>query len=586
MGGGTSFDQFHSVKTTASGDMYVAGETSCTNFPNAPGHAQGTLAGGMDAVVSKFFADGPLDWSSYYGGDIDLQGNGGAADRAFGVDVDASGNVYMVGETGSTDLVCVQWTGAYFDNTYACTGASCVSPDQLIVKLDPTGQNALWATYYGGNNNDIAKSIAISPTSGDIYVSGYGGAGFPLATVSGAYNGSATIGGTIIKFNSSGARIWATKLAPTSNGGSVESVTVDQNNDLVAVGYVASGAGFPIQNASGNTTYAGGQSDGFVTKFNGSGLYIEWSTFYGGDGRDQCRDVVSVQEGSNIFYYVVGLSSSSSTTPIPLVQPGFGEYYQGTVGGATEDGCIAQFHSTGALFWSTYMGGSSTDEFYSITSDSDDNLYITGETYSSNFPMPSTNAASAFVVTSLSGTTDALVVSFHKTIHNYVWGSYLGGSMADIGWGVACDGNTRLYVVGEAGCTPSFPLCQGSVTANGTPYYDDQATPGIGIKGFVSDLDLNPAIVASVEEPGTQSDFTVYPNPASQTIQINGALDEYQAVTIEICDLTGRIVYQETIGETLTLNKQIDVSTFAEGAYIVSIKTPERTRCKKVIIQR
>lgn len=578
MGGGTGFDQFHSIKTTASGDVYVAGETSCPNFPGVTGlSAQNFLAGGMDAVVSKIYPDGPIHWSSYYGGDFDSQGGSGAADRAFAVDIDASGNVYFVGETQSTDFICVQLSGAYYDNSL--TQPSGTAQDQFLVKLSSDGQTPLWATYYGGNNPDIARALSISPIDGDIYMAGWSYGNFPLQTLSGAYNGPSGQGGTIVKFNSSGTRVWATTLG--SSG--VEGITVDQNNDLVAVGTVNTATNFPIQNASGNTTYGGGQNDGFVTKFDGNSMAVVWSTLFGGDGRDICRDVVAVQEGTDIFYYVVGISNSSSVSPIPLVQPGFGEYYQGAVASSLEDGFIAQFHSIGQLFWSTYMGGSDFDEFYAVTADSDDNIYLTGMVYSSDFPMPVSNAANAFVVTSLGGNTDAIDVCFLRGIHSYVWGSYHGGGWAEIGWDVACVGNSRLYVVGESGDPTNFPFCQGTPTANGTPYYDDQP----GIKGFISDLDLSPVIVAGINTPEENtSGFMVYPNPADQLLIISGQTDAGEAVTIEIIDVTGRAVYSETDQSSGMLNKQIDISNLANGMYVIKVTANVTVSTEKVVIQR
>jgi len=578
MGGGSGFDQFHAVKTTAAGDLYVAGETSAINFPQATGY-QTTLAGGTDAVVTKIYPDGPIHWSSYYGGNMNSLAAGGAADRAFGVDVDAGGNVYIVGMTESVDFVCTPLGGAYNDNTI--TAISGVAIDQFIVKLSPNGQTSLWATYYGGNYNDQAKTIQISPISGDIYVGGFGGGGFPLLNLGGAYNSAATSGGDIIKFNSSGARIWATIL-----GVCVESIAIDPNNDVVAVGRLSSAVNFPIQGAYGNTTYGGGQNDGFVTKFYGTSLAVEWSTMYGGNGWDVCQDVVAVQEGANIFYYVVGHSGSTSGGPIPLVQPGFGEYYQGALaGGSNDDGTIAQFHSSGQLFWSTYMGGNNADYFYGVTADSDDNIYLTGYTYSNNFPLPATNAANAFVVSTLAGTTDAIDVSFHKVIHNYVWGTYHGGSMAEIGWDISCEGNSRLYVVGETGALADFPLCQGTTTANGTPYFD--GTPDGNIKGFVSDLDLSPVIVAGINAPEENiGSFAIYPNPADQVLYISGQAVNGEPVTIEIVDIMGRVVYSETDQSSGMLNKQIDISNLANGTYIIKVETVNAVSTEKIVIQR
>lgn len=588
IGGGSGLDEYRGMKINASG-VYVCGATSCANFPAVTAlSAQNFLAGGLDAIVSKFFHDGPIHWSCYYGGNTDLLGNGNSTDEAYGIDVDPSGSVYIVGLTNSDDFPLITWTGAYNQSSYTCTGSGCSASDQFIVKLNSQGTNCSWATYYGGDEVDVATDIEINPTTGAIFMVGYGGSNFPLLTFTGGYNSTGGTG-TLVKFNSSGVRQWATKIGGTNNGGRIDGIAIDPNGDIVIAGNVGSGAGFPIQFAGGNSTFGGGTSDGYVTKFFNSTNALAWSTYYGGNGDDACSDVIYVQEGTTIYYYVIGQTYSPTSNPIPLVNPGFGAYYQSSFGGGS-DGFVAQFHSaggTGSLVWSTYYGGSGLDLPQAITADSDDNLFITGYTYSNDLPMPATNLSNAYVNTTLNWQTDAFIAAFQKVFHNYLWGTYFGGGWSDKGYAIGCDGNTKLYLAGQVGCMPDFPLCQGTPNANGTPYYDDQSTPGIGVKAFISDLDLTPVVVVGIpDNTSTEMNLSVYPSPANNTLWIAGDINTEGDVTIGIVDMLGQIVYRQTAPSSRMLNKQVDISTFADGVYVVHVETKNSSFVRKFVVQR
>jgi hypothetical protein len=183
------------------------------------------------------------------------------------------------------------------------------------------------------------------------------------------------------------------------------------------------------------------------------------------------------------------------------------------------------------------------------------------------------------------GNADAFIVSFRNGIHDYVWGAYFGGSMAEIGWDLSCVGNTRLYLVGYVGTMTDFPLCQGSLNAYGTPYYDQSTS--YTSKCFISDLDLGPFIsYVGVQETNNGFDFAVYPVPATNSISVSANFNEYADVTLEITDLTGRIVYSSAMTNSKIINTQIDVSNFAEGTYILRLQYGEETSCEKILIQR
>jgi hypothetical protein len=108
------------------------------------------------------------------------------------------------------------------------------------------------------------------------------------------------------------------------------------------------------------------------------------------------------------------------------------------------------------LAYSTYLGGSGTDFGYGIAVDSSGNAYVTGLTYSSNFP--TTHVA---FQTSLAGTYNTFVTKLNPTGTALVYSTYLGGTSGDAGYGIAVDSSGHTYVTGNTTST-SFPTTAGA----------------------------------------------------------------------------------------------------------------------------
>jgi hypothetical protein len=125
--GGSADDQGLSIAVDAAGNAYVTGGTGSTNFPTTVGAFQPTLDGfGGDAFVTKLNAAGTaFAYSTYLGGSF-----GDSGDGSNGIAVDAAGNAYVTGETGSTDFPT---TVGAFQPTLNGTG------DVFVTKLNATG---------------------------------------------------------------------------------------------------------------------------------------------------------------------------------------------------------------------------------------------------------------------------------------------------------------------------------------------------------------------------------------------------------------------------------------------------------------
>ena len=371
-----------SVTTDQQSNVYVVGFTEAPNFPvYDPGggaYYQGSNAGSYDAFILKFNSGGIRLWATYYGGSD--------REEAYSAATDNEGNVYVVGITKSTNFpVYDAGNGAYFQGSAGGGGYY----DAFILKFNSSGVR-LWATYYGGHNEDIARSVT-TDLQGDVYVVGgtISGGTFPLYDPGdSAYFDGTNYGGEafILKFNSSGIRLWATYYGG-STGEEARSVATDPQGNVYVIGSTYS-SDFPVYNPGGGAYFQGNNSgsyngDAFILKFNSNCVRL-WATYYWGSNGASAYSVTTDPQGN---VYVVG---STVSLDFPVYDPGGGAYFQGSIGGGTSsypDAFILKFNSSGVRLWATYYGGSMRDESYYVTADPDGNVYMVGLCRSNDFPV-------------------------------------------------------------------------------------------------------------------------------------------------------------------------------------------------------
>ncbi|HEV2654790.1 MAG TPA: SBBP repeat-containing protein, partial [Ktedonobacteraceae bacterium] len=175
---------------------------------------------------------------------------------------------------------------------------------------------------------------------------------------------------------------------------------------------------FPTTVGTFQRTYGGGKTDNFVTKLNLSGTGLVYSTYLGGNGDEQPRDLAVDQEGN---VYVPGLTSS---TNFPTTHGAF----QTTYAGGASDGYLTKLNASGSrLVYSTYLGGSGDDIAGAVRVDRFGNAYVPGQTSSTNFP----TTANALQSTYGGGASDAFVAKLNSIGSRLVFSTYLGGSGDD-----------------------------------------------------------------------------------------------------------------------------------------------------------
>jgi len=294
-----------------------------------------------------------------------------------------------------------------------------------------------YSTYLGGSgvNGDHASGIAVD-SAGNAYVTGQTcSADFPTGNSIQAYAGNCDV--FVTKLNPDGsALVYSTFLGGSDSEGA-GGIALDGAGNVYATGETSS-TDFPSVNAIQNTSH--GNVDGFVTKINGTGNLLIYSTYLGGHGDDQGSGI-AVDSAGNAC--VVGTTESGNFPTKNAIQP--------TFAGGNRDAFVTKISPDGSAFvYSTYLGGNDDDYGAGIALDGAGNAYIAGSTLSTNFPTRNP------IQPALSGVIDAFVTEINSAGSLLVYSTYLGGSGWDQAFGVAADATGNAYVTGNTQST-DFP---------------------------------------------------------------------------------------------------------------------------------
>jgi len=252
-------------------------------------------------------------------------------------------------------------------------------------------------------------------------------------------------------------------------------IAVDGSGNVYLTGLTDS-TDFPTQ-APFQPNNAGGL-DAFVTKIHPSGDTLVYSTYLGGSYLDYGYGIAV--EGSGSVYLTGSTGSTDFPTQAPL-QPN---------NAGSEDAFVTKISPSGdALLYSSYLGGSDWDRGYDIAVDGSGNAYLTGPTYSTDFP------TQAPLQPNNAGEVDAFVTKINPSGDALLYSSYLGGSGVDYGYGIAVEGSGSVYLTGYTDSTdfptqaPLQPNNAGEVDAFVTKLTEYAAVPTIitGLGSYPSD---------------------------------------------------------------------------------------------------
>lgn len=517
--GGGGYDAVNSMVIDDSGNIYVAGKTCSSDFPTTTGAYDTTYGASCDAFAAKLDIDlQELLASTYLGGSH--------WEEADSVAIDRSGNVYVAGGTWSSDLPAT--SGAY-DMTYS----DCWL-DGFVSKLSGDLSELLASTYLGGcglvdssGGYDRAYTISLD-ASGNVLVAGKTSSlDFP-ATI-GAYDtscgtdGQCDYDGTFTMYHDA----FVSKLdgnlsdllASTFLGGSrfddARSIAVDSSGNVYVAGNAASE--FPVTSGAYDTTY-NGKGDAFVARLDSDLENLLASTFLGGGADDEIVFSMSTDTSGNV--YAAGWTKSSD---FPATEGAYDTTYHSSPVAPAFDGKDAFVSKLDSglsnLLASTFLGRAGDEIAYSMSIDSSGNIYVAGQTGSSDFPATTGSYDTSCGTDGLcdGGHFDAFAAKLDSHLSNLLASTFLGGEDDDQARALSIDANGTIYAAGWTQSS-AFPVTSGAY---------DTTYDGSGYDAFVSKFDS--ALSGDVTYA---PDITVSPTSHDFGIVAAGTSSAVQTLTI------------------------------------------------------
>jgi hypothetical protein len=314
----------------------------------------------------------------------------------------------------------------------------------FVAKITEDGSNLVYLTYIVGNGNQAGNAIAVLPDPN-------GGAGLPYVA-----------------------------------------------------GYTQS-SNWPLQNPiAGQPTVALGNVDAFVLELNAAGNGLVFSTNLGGPGFDIANGIALWTDTSNppITYMFVTGSTTTSVQPGDTWKPFSVNAWQSTFGGGTYDAFVseiappAQGAINASLVFSSYLGGTSSDQGFGIAVDSSGNAYVTGETYSPKDGTINPFSKNAWQDT-LAGGKDAFITKVTPPAGGgnaaVVFSSYLGGTGTDSGRGISVTPAGLMYVAGYTSSHVDAMTMPARFNPGANQMDSDLYGKGGGFDAFVMRLSWNGA---------------------------------------------------------------------------------------------
>lgn len=433
--GGSGSDRVLDIELDATGATYVVGMSDSPDFPGSNAEALPLF----NAFISKITPAGTLAFTTYIGS------NG--VDAATAVTFDPHHNIYVAGfvfpvgsDPGFPTMV-----------PYQATIGSTNGHDMFILKLGRNGDELIYSTYLGGVSGEIATDIAVDSEYRAV-ISGYTKSGdFPVrnalqsenGTPGHFQNGSMQYGydGIVAKLSASGSALeFATYIGGLSEE-RAKSLALGSDGTIYVTGTTES-RDFPTRNPL--EASKGGFSDSFVTRLAADGSSMIFSTYLSGSTTPgTSTDARAIAVDANGSAYIAGYTDASDFV---LQQP-----YQPVLAGA-RDAFVVKLSASGqSRSYATFIGGESVDEAYDIAVDGGGSAYITGGTYSQQFPEHRPLYDSA------NGDYSAFVSVLRPGGDTLQFSSLLGGNASDTGYAIAARSGMGIFLAGVTAST-DFPI--------------------------------------------------------------------------------------------------------------------------------
>jgi Beta-propeller repeat len=563
--GGQHDDEANAIAVDAAGDAYIVGYSASQDYPvtgNAYQIARmdiGTYT--YDVVIMKFDPSGTLLYSTFLGGS--------QTDEGGAVVIDAAGDAWLGGSTYSSDFPVTQ--GAY-QGTYGG------GKDAFLAEISPDGSGLLYSTYLGGAGDEYIGSMILN-SDGSMWMSG-GASAAGLPASSGAFqtkpNGADNYFVGKVTFSQTTGAMQIPYLTFIGGSNSNEeafwgSLALDATGNV----YLAGGTQSPDYPVTSNAyqkpfplsdgCYAGTTPNSIptLTKFSPDLTKALYSTVIGGQtealggGEPDCNQFalsIHLDAQGNIW-----LTGTTGMSDFPVTSNAISKQL-GTNGQAGVDFFLAELSADGSKeLYGTFLGGSAFDYAARGVWDANNNIWISGTTASTDFPVTSNALQSANA-----GGYDATLTELSPDGTKILYSTYLGGNGDDglDGDGViAIDGSGNIHLAGETASTnfPETPTAFQQVFANG-----DLGADSADIFYSV----LGSGIIGTVTPPTAG-------NTGDTTITINGAGFEPGAtctITMGGTTLTATATSVNATGTSISCTFSLNGA--AAGSYSVQVTDP------------
>lgn len=518
------------------------------------------------------------NFSTYFGGN--------QFDEIKSVCVDVNKNSYVIGNTYSNDLPVT--LGLINDTASG-------NYDVFLAKFDSCGA-LIWSTYFGGIGYESAEKMEITH-DGNIVFCGYTTSVTTPTTV-GCFqqNNNGGYDCYLTKITPNGLIVWSTFFGK-SGGDFAFDLKIDAVDNIIIGGTSTSTnlytTPFSFQpNHKGNT-------DAFIARFSKNGL-LKWCTYYGGAGSEDIH-ALAVDLNCNIIGVGESFSNNlnTSSTAFQAINEGASDTY------------IIKLDSTCTRVFSTYLGGSGSDDAWGLVCDSLNNIYVAGHTNSNDFDttaftyqtthnggidcyltkwsptgtlMKSTlfggalNDYSSRLIgisstevllltetesinlptytfsqqTSLMGSYDMYLTSFDMNTLFPTWGTYNGGAIVEDATDIKLINSNEVVVCGSSNSTDYL------VTSGAYQPLLNNSTDGV-----ITKLTITKNLSTVIENKYLESTIEIYPNPFSDYLFIKSK----KPLLIEVKTLLGETIYRRTNDD------YISTKDLSPGVYIVTVNS-------------
>ena len=434
--GGSDHDESSALAIDTDGNIVIGGSTSSNDFPTDAGAYDRSFNGGQnDLFIGSISSDGSsLRFATYIGGN--------AYDRVNDITITGDGSITLAGWTESQNFPVTEDS---YDESF--NGGSS---DGFLLQISADGRQLHFSSYLGGSGTELIYSLALVP-EGSFVVAGWSESwNYPVTD--GSFDESYNDVGDIIVslLSRDGSRLLHSTFAG-GNAGDMASDLIVRNDGSIILTGLTNSDDFPTSEDAYDRSH-NGSGDAILIGLSPNLDRLIFSTLMGGADADQPKSVVSDNEGGWI------ISGETYSNDLPTSENAYDRVYNGGM----IDIFVSRFSEDGSrLIYSTFLGGDNLEIPECAVSDGSGGIILTGESYSSNFPVTD----DAYDPSYNGGTIDCFVARLSPDGTRLIYSSYIGGSSNDLGMKIVNDGFGTLVISGVT-ASQNFPVTEGAYDRN------------------------------------------------------------------------------------------------------------------------